>query len=604
MKSGINIISKIEKIINTLCNFAHKHSTLTLLVGICFMEKAIFRLNYVENTSIIPFFMACLVFVLGKKMPESKFELRRFLCIFSTALLFSGLTTFGSLRELYNGSPLRIAFDTFVVFIGLLFLFTIFVTHAFDLSSKTYDKLSSSSRQTAKPSRTFSTKRFFIYTLICLIGWFPLFLRFYPGSFGADSINQIRQAMHLMKYGNHLPVVSTWLIEIFYNIGYSITGNVNAALAFYTIFQMILTGLTYSATICYLEYNNVNKKLCYIILGILALCPMIAMYAIYIHKDTPAANLLLLVIIYLHYFYTKENNQETIAKKHYVLFTLLGITFMLFRSNHYFVFLGLFVCVIFAFKKLRRNLLIFMAIAIVVSTVFKGPVLKSMGITGADTAETMSMPLQMVSYTLSVGGNISEEDKAFLENIIPCERLAEVYSETSANPVKRAIRDEGNKQYLEDHKGEFLKLFLRVFTKNPAPCLIALVDHSKGYYCPKFTHPEMIMGTWDNDFGAYTASLLPEGIGMQVYLFAQNGYDLYEKYLGCGMATWLTIFLLFFAIYKKKNFITYMPSLGIVATFLLASPNVGRFRYQYPVMTAALILIGLTFIIGDEAKQK
>ena len=37
-----------------------------------------------------------------------------------------------------------------------------------------------------------------------------------------------------------------------------------------------------------------------------------------------------------------------------------------------------------------------------------------------------------------------------------------------------------------------------------------------------------------------------------------------------------------------------MPSVLTVMTFLLASPNVGRFRYQYPVMTAAILLCALT----------
>jgi len=348
----------------------------------------------------------------------------------------------------------------------------------------------------------------------------------------------------------------------------------------------------------------VSKKIVYVLLAVLALCPMIAMYAIYIHKDTPAADLLLLMIIYMHYFYDLENQKLKISKLHHLLFTLLSIAFMLFRSNHYYMFMGLFVCVIFAFKNLRKNILIMMAFAILVSSVFKGPVLKSMGITGADTAETMSMPLQMVAYTLAVDGEVSDEDRAFIENIIPCQRLAEVYSQTSANPVKRAIRDEGNKQYLEDHKSQFVSLFVRVALKNPIPCLIALVDHSKGYYCPKFSHPELILGTWENDFDAYTDSLLPESIGLQVYLFAQNAYDLYEKYLGCAMSTWLTLYLLFFALYKRKSFITYMPSVGIVATFLLASPNVGRFRYQYPIMTAAIILVGITMITSDEKKQE
>lgn len=583
-----------------MINKIWKYNTIGLLICICIMEKAIFRLGYVSADSIIPFFLGCLVFVMAKKaMPADMKNLKpskKRICLWSTAICFSSLTVLGSVRELYVGSILRILFDTAVVFAGLTFLFIVFLNYAYDLMELSYNK-----ERTNKSE--FKLKRFLIYAVICMVGWTPLFLRFYPGSFGADSINQIRQAMHLMDYGNHLPVVSTWLIELFYNIGYSITGNVNAALAFYTVFQMLITALTYSACICYLEMQGLTRKVSYTILGVLAICPMIAMYAIYIHKDTPAADLLLLLIVCLHRLCSRDYQKIHLKKSEYIGFAVLSILFMLFRSNHYFVYLGLFICMIFASRLNRRFLMISMLMAIIAAAVFKGPILKSMNITGADTAETLSMPLQMVAYTIKSGGDIQDKDKEFLNNIIPYEKLGEVYSEISANPVKRIIRDKGNKQYLEDHKGEFVKLFLRVAVKNPAPCLIALVDHSKGYYCPKFTCPELIVGTWENEFGAYTDSLLPEWLGERVYLFCQEGYDLYEKYLGCGMATWLTIFLLFFAIYKGKNFITYMPSLGVVATFLLASPNVGRFRYQYPVMTAAILLVGFTLLVEDAANE-
>ena len=49
-----------------------------------------------------------------------------------------------------------------------------------------------------------------------------------------------------------------------------------------------------------------------------------------------------------------------------------------------------------------------------------------------------------------------------------------------------------------------------------------------------------------------------------------------------------------YAIYRRGSFLPYMPSVLTVMTFLLASPNVGRFRYQYPVMTAAILLCALT----------
>ena len=289
-----------------------KLNILWILLGICLMEKALFRLSWVEESSIVPFFMACMVFVMAKKKLMTmdfdrlmqSIKCRRGVCIMVTALLFSFFTVLGSIRVLYSGSGLRILFDTAVTFAGLAFLFAVFLVYAYDLMDSALAKNGSSERgETSEgpfSGRT-SIKRYVIYVIICMVGWIPLFMRFYPGSFGADSINQIRQAMHLMPYGNHLPVISTWLIELLYSIGFSLTGQVNAALAFYTVFQMILTACTYAGCLCYLEKRRVPRAAVYTVLGFFALVPMIAMYAIYIHKDTPAADLMLLLIIFLDY---------------------------------------------------------------------------------------------------------------------------------------------------------------------------------------------------------------------------------------------------------------------------------------------------------------
>ena len=571
------------------------------------MEKAIFRLGWVSEDSIIPFFLGCIVFVMSKNRFRQTWadELavtltgRKGICQFATAFCYSFFTCLGYLRELYVGSPLRILFDLATTFMGLFFLFMIFISYAYDLMGSAWYRRRKDDKK--HPAGPVSLKNLLIYTAVIFICYIPLFLRFYPGSFGADSINQIRQAMHLTPYTNHLPVLSTWLIELFYDLGFSATGNVNAALAFYTVFQMLITACTYAFCVCYLQSRGTGKLFSFIILAVFALTPMITMYAIYIHKDTPAADLLLLLIIFLHFIVTLDRGDEKkTGRVTAALFMILSILFMLFRSNHFYVYAGLLVCAAFAIKNLRKTVLILMCICILISALFKGPVLKSMDIQGADAAETLSMPLVMISYTLSAGGDVSDRERSVIEKIISCDRLAESYSLTSANPVKRAVRYEGDLAYLTEHKGEFMSVFISVFMKNPAACTIALVDHSKGYYCPKFTYPELILGTWENEFGAFTDQKLPDPLGQKVYELTQLAYDKYEKYLGCAMSFWLILFLMFYAIYRKKSFLPYMPPVGIVATFLLASPNVGRFRYQYPVMVAAILLTGLTFLSDEK----
>ncbi len=580
---------------------------LLLLAGACLMEKALFRLGWVQPESIVPFFMFALVAVMGLSLLSKTEEdrliqsifCRRGACIILTALSFAFFTVFGSIRILYTGSPLRILFDTAVTFCGLAFLFALFLVYAYRLLDEAVEKQKTAGATGPGEKKAF-LRNYVISVVICMLCWMPLFLRFFPGSFGADSINQIRQAMHLAPYGNHLPVISTWVIEILYNIGFALTRSVNGALAFYTVFQMLITACTYGACISYLEFRGAGRLIRGIALGIFALLPMVAMYAIYIHKDTPAADLLLLLIIYLDLLLVYDRKKERLKGKQLVLFGVLGFFFMIFRSNHFYIYPALILCIVLMVKNSKKATVIVMAVALMAAAVYKGPFLKGLGITGADAVETLSMPLVMVSYTLSVDGRISDEDRAFIDNMLPCERLAEVYSETSANPVKKAIRYEGNKQFLEEHKGEFAALFLRVFTRNPAACLVALTDHSKGYYCPKYSHPELIMGTWENDFGAFTDSKLPEAIGGFVYETAQTAYDLYEKYLGCAMSFWLTLLLMLYAISRRRSPLPYLPSVAVVGTFILASPNVGRFRYQYPVMVAAIVLWALTMTEKEE----
>lgn len=594
-----------------------------LAAGVCLCITAFERLEWVSDQSIVPFFFACLLYIIALKTDFSM-EKRRLVCVSLTALSFSFFTVFGSIRVLYQGSFLRIAYDTVRTFAGLCFLFFVFASHAFAfLDAISFDTAQSRDmsatgrvplghKKAGKKNRVVNmikgdegcVRQLLILTLICFICYLPLFLRFYPGSFGADSINQIRQAMHLKDYNNHLPVLSTWLIEIFYDLGYAITKNVNASLAFYTVFQMLITALTYALCVVYLLKKGLKFTTAMTIFAVFALVPAFAMYAIYIHKDTPAADLLLILSVYLHFFACARKDDAKRLKVHFILFGILGVLFMLFRSNHFYIYPVLIVLAAFFIKNYRKELVPVMIVAFVIAALFKGPFLKSLGIRGADAAETLSMPLQMVSYTLKVGGDVSPSDKAFLDVMLPHERLAEVYSETSANPVKRAIRDEGDQPYLEAHKSEFMKLFLRVFIKNPAPCLIALTDHSKGYYCPKFTHPEMIMGTWENEFDSYTDSLLPEFLGERVYQVAQKAHDLYEKYLGCAMSFWAVLLLMFYTIYRGGSFIPFMPAVGVVSTFILASPNVGRFRYQYPVMAAAVLLFGITLLNRNSEAER
>ena len=74
------------------------------------------------------------------------------------------------------------------------------------------------------------------------------FLCSYPGQICSDSLNQIHQIMK-GNYSNHHPVYHTWIIGAFYKLGMRLFDDINAAVATYTVFQIIFMSATFSFTV-------------------------------------------------------------------------------------------------------------------------------------------------------------------------------------------------------------------------------------------------------------------------------------------------------------------------------------------------------------------
>ncbi len=90
----------------------------------------------------------------------------------------------------------------------------------------------------------FFAKRVFLASfLLCLIFWLPGYLYEYPGIITPDSINQIEQTLGLVPLSNHHPISHTLLIGLCLRPVYAVTGNINTAIGFYTLVQMILMAL-------------------------------------------------------------------------------------------------------------------------------------------------------------------------------------------------------------------------------------------------------------------------------------------------------------------------------------------------------------------------
>lgn len=78
----------------------------------------------------------------------------------------------------------------------------------------------------------------YIY-LVILLCWILFYLAFYPGNLSPDSYASIEQALHHV-YSTAHPVLFTLLVKVTMQTGLHLFGNMNAAIATFSITQMLV----------------------------------------------------------------------------------------------------------------------------------------------------------------------------------------------------------------------------------------------------------------------------------------------------------------------------------------------------------------------------
>ena len=202
--------------------------------------------------------------------------------------------------------------------------------------------------------------------------------------------------------------------------------------------------------------------------------------------------------------------------------------------------------------------------------ILRGPIYNHYGLNSDDKVESFGIPLQQVGYILSSDGNISEEDKAFLNNIIPLEKWKQVYCPLIVDRVK--WDPEFNVSYLNEHSGEFLKLYLRVAIQNPIRAVKGYGLETVGFWDPtkqtsdaylcNFMWPSLPfeMKEYDNNSSDGTDQIAERAGAVVRYEYQQGSESKLNTYSD-GIKVIITIARLF-QTYKPMKFF------GVVATIL------------------------------------
>lgn len=457
---------------------------------------------------------------------------------------------------------------------------------------------------------TNNKKSFFIIAIIIFILYMPYVLSQYPGKISTDSVSEISIALFSMdKMVNHHPIAHIAIVSIFMNIG-RMLNNYNLGIAFYSLFQMMLTAGSFSFVLYYMAKRNVNfyiRLLCFLIF---ALYPPFAGFAITMWKDVFFG---LAMIFYTICMIELAINEDFLKKWKNRLFLLLSMLFViLFRNNGIYVVILSLPFMIFYAKRFRKVTTTMAILIIAFYMIYKGPIFNLLNVTDGPIREALSVPLQQIARTVKYReGELTEEEKMKINEYMPVDEIGELYYPLISDQVKDTLNNEA----VEENKMDFVTLWLKLLFKYPREYVESFLSGSFGYWYPEAKNWVI----WEFDADSYELAqqnlkidvaqkpiVNPNIINKMIHAINYYSIPIVSAIFSIGFVFWSTITMLVYVIYKKKYklILAYIPILFLWLT-TIASPVWCEYRYIYSIFTVApLLILGMmNFVNNEDTKE-
>lgn len=435
----------------------------------------------------------------------------------------------------------------------------------------------------------------FIASFLLLSSFYLLifFLCSYPGQICSDSLNQIKQVIY-GNYSNHHPVYQTWLIGLFFKLGMKWFGEINAAVATYTVFQILFMSATIALMISTFIQAGSRKLFAAALVLWFMLTPAHIIFSFTLWKDSIYGSVVCLFTLALFRIFKRTGSRLF----NYILLFLSAAGFCLLRSNGMpaFILLMVIFAVILVISKNKdeRNVLICCLASLLVAFILKYPVLKAMNIPQADTVEMLSIPVQQITRIAIEKDDLTYRELEVLEQIAPVERLKEQYNPKVYDYARDVIRYEGDQTYIASHPVQCFGTWFTIVTRHPAAAARAWIDQTSGYWDPSSYY---WMKWWNGvceEEGLHLQVNSPKAdeiFHAYVKMFESKNSILVLSY-NVGLHVWIILFLCAYSVYqRRRDHVFALPALTLVATLLIATLMHDEFRFGYPVYTCLPVIV-------------
>ena len=444
-------------------------------------------------------------------------------------------------------------------------------------------------------------KVFVISFVLNILLWFIQFAVFFPGTGMNDTVNCL-----IGEKTSLLPPLFLLYIHSAFWFFQGATHSAVAAYAILVLIQMVFCSLIGAYFCSYLARRKAPKVLLLLSILFYSFMPIVGNYSVALLKDTGFAFALLFMVTSL--FDTLSENPR---RKDLCLFFLSSFLLCAIRTNGKLIVIPTLFILLFIKKDFRLQIILFIAFLIATGLLIKMTYYR--GVYDTSFSEAISVPLSQIAFTISKGGNIGPDEKAFLDNILSTDTWGEAARFSFVDYVK--FDESFDNSSLNAHKWEFIKVWFRIFTKNPELFFEAYVYQSYGYWNLAFWYVkghDPVQSTFYNlinnvptasiwseylsSIGLENRPLLPGKISDilgKIYYVTANGCMLFS----CGVMFIINLFIANYLMIKKsfKKLLCLVPLLLLWMSLMIASPGSLIYRYVFGLFLTLPFSISLLF---------
>lgn len=422
--------------------------------------------------------------------------------------------------------------------------------------------------------------------LLNIIGFLPYYLTFFPGNCGPDTWESIKMVLGEIPWTNHHPVLFTGLIMVVIKATSFLPLTISVGV--FSFLQL----LSFAAVLAYLVLRICKTQTHWVVKTFAVLfCafhPFMGMYSIYLSKDVLFAEIMVLLCFKIYDLLRGDGELLHSPKKCVELAVLFLLSCML-RNNGLYISVIMAVIFLFLYRKYWKQILLIFICVIGLFKIWQGPVFKSMGIEKQSFAEAASVPLQQIGFVLWEGKEFSAEDMAFLEELMPIQKVKEVYQPGYTDMYK--FDEEFNDDFLNDNVGRFLTVWWHGCTQYFGEYVEAYLHQTVGYWHYGVTNSVCTQGITENTLGVDRIDVIENLSGFSLEpIFEKLVLAGRKAPVICMLASMAMEVLMVFILIARyirsgrgKLAVWLIPLVVLWGTIMVATPAFCLFRYLFPL---------------------